>query len=586
MTGHEREALETEGIETLVLRYGQFYGPGTYYARDGISGARSRSGACRSSAPAQGSSPSWTSRTPPRRRSPPSTRRRPASTTSATTSPRRCRSGCRSTPRRWARSLHGGCRLWLARAGRRPARSPTRRSSCAAPPTPRPSASWAGSRATRAGARASARRSASGRRPRIRPVSDLEAAKQTLLEELREHSLVIGEVTLSSGAMAQYYVDARRALLRPAGLPRRRRADRGRCGRGRRDRCRRPGDGGDPARLRGDRGARRRRPGRLLRPQANARSTACSAGSRARSRPAPAASSSRTRSPPAARPSERSSGSASRASRSPPCSSSSTASPAAASGSKRRRKHPTGRWSRSTRSTRSAPTGARRWSGRARPEPGDPEGGPSAVEIRVVGCLIEKQRTTPDVYPALAQLAADRLQPVDQSRPGRRLRRGDRERGAAAAGAARLDPAGERPRRTRPQVPPPARRGARARRRRDLAARGADAARSADPGRAEAAQRAPASFADLAAVHETLDGLVGRGRSPVTRGGRARRRSATSSSSAPLRSSNRRRASLSPATPRSGWSGSSASSRSCANRSRRCAPPLASSGRRRVAPRN
>jgi nucleoside-diphosphate-sugar epimerase len=35
MTGHEREALETEGIETLVLRYGQFYGPGTYYARDG-----------------------------------------------------------------------------------------------------------------------------------------------------------------------------------------------------------------------------------------------------------------------------------------------------------------------------------------------------------------------------------------------------------------------------------------------------------------------------------------------------------------------------------------------------------------------
>jgi orotate phosphoribosyltransferase len=29
---------------------------------------------------------------------------------------------------------------------------------------------------------------------------------------------VIGEVTLSSGAVAQYYVDARRALLRPAGF--------------------------------------------------------------------------------------------------------------------------------------------------------------------------------------------------------------------------------------------------------------------------------------------------------------------------------------------------------------------------------
>jgi orotate phosphoribosyltransferase len=50
----------------------------------------------------------------------------------------------------------------------------------------------------------------------MRVVPDLDAARQTLLAELREHSLVIGEVTLSSGATAQYYVDARRALLRPA----------------------------------------------------------------------------------------------------------------------------------------------------------------------------------------------------------------------------------------------------------------------------------------------------------------------------------------------------------------------------------
>jgi orotate phosphoribosyltransferase len=49
-------------------------------------------------------------------------------------------------------------------------------------------------------------------------VADLDAAKRTLLAELREHSLVVGEVTLSSGAVAQYYVDARRALLRPAGF--------------------------------------------------------------------------------------------------------------------------------------------------------------------------------------------------------------------------------------------------------------------------------------------------------------------------------------------------------------------------------
>src|SRR5262245_51600086 len=40
--------------------------------------------------------------------------------------------------------------------------------------------------------------------------------RDTLLAELREHALVIGEVTLSSGQKAQYYVDAKRALLRPA----------------------------------------------------------------------------------------------------------------------------------------------------------------------------------------------------------------------------------------------------------------------------------------------------------------------------------------------------------------------------------
>jgi orotate phosphoribosyltransferase len=49
-------------------------------------------------------------------------------------------------------------------------------------------------------------------------VADLDVAKETLLAELREHSLILGEVTLASGATAQYYVDARRALLRPAGF--------------------------------------------------------------------------------------------------------------------------------------------------------------------------------------------------------------------------------------------------------------------------------------------------------------------------------------------------------------------------------
>ncbi|MSO41407.1 MAG: orotate phosphoribosyltransferase [Solirubrobacterales bacterium] len=47
--------------------------------------------------------------------------------------------------------------------------------------------------------------------------TDLDAATATLHRELREHALVIGEVTLTSGAKASYYVDAKRALLRPAG---------------------------------------------------------------------------------------------------------------------------------------------------------------------------------------------------------------------------------------------------------------------------------------------------------------------------------------------------------------------------------
>ncbi len=43
-------------------------------------------------------------------------------------------------------------------------------------------------------------------------------ARETHVEELRRHALVIGEVTLTSGAVAQYYVDAKRAILRPAGF--------------------------------------------------------------------------------------------------------------------------------------------------------------------------------------------------------------------------------------------------------------------------------------------------------------------------------------------------------------------------------
>jgi len=42
--------------------------------------------------------------------------------------------------------------------------------------------------------------------------------RETLISELRRHALIIGEVTLTSGRTASYYVDAKRAILRPAGF--------------------------------------------------------------------------------------------------------------------------------------------------------------------------------------------------------------------------------------------------------------------------------------------------------------------------------------------------------------------------------
>jgi orotate phosphoribosyltransferase len=44
------------------------------------------------------------------------------------------------------------------------------------------------------------------------------AARERMLAELRNHALVIGEVVLTSGRTAQYLVDAKRAILRPAGF--------------------------------------------------------------------------------------------------------------------------------------------------------------------------------------------------------------------------------------------------------------------------------------------------------------------------------------------------------------------------------
>jgi orotate phosphoribosyltransferase len=43
-------------------------------------------------------------------------------------------------------------------------------------------------------------------------------ARERLVAELQRHALVIGDVVLTSGATAQYLVDAKRAILRPAGF--------------------------------------------------------------------------------------------------------------------------------------------------------------------------------------------------------------------------------------------------------------------------------------------------------------------------------------------------------------------------------
>lgn len=43
-------------------------------------------------------------------------------------------------------------------------------------------------------------------------------ARERLIAQLREHALVIGEVVLASGRTASYLVDAKRAILMPAGF--------------------------------------------------------------------------------------------------------------------------------------------------------------------------------------------------------------------------------------------------------------------------------------------------------------------------------------------------------------------------------
>lgn len=46
----------------------------------------------------------------------------------------------------------------------------------------------------------------------------LRDARERLLEEMRAHALVLGEVVLTSGRTSSYLIDAKRAILRPAGF--------------------------------------------------------------------------------------------------------------------------------------------------------------------------------------------------------------------------------------------------------------------------------------------------------------------------------------------------------------------------------
>jgi nucleoside-diphosphate-sugar epimerase len=154
----ERAVVGAAGLEGLVLRYGWFYGPGTYFADDGSVARDVR----RRRLPVIGKgiglysfvhvddAASATSRR--------SSAERRAYTTSWTTTRRPSASGCRSTPRPSARRSRCACpsgsRGW--RWGRSRRWLTCRR----APRTRKRSRSSAGSRAGPAGARASAKRRA------------------------------------------------------------------------------------------------------------------------------------------------------------------------------------------------------------------------------------------------------------------------------------------------------------------------------------------------------------------------------------------------------------------------------------------
>lgn len=191
-----------------------------------------------------------------------------------------------------------------------------------------------------------------------------------------------------------------------------------------------------------------------------------------------------------------------------------------------------------------------------------------AAELRVVGCLLEKQRATPDAYPLslnalrLACNQATNREPVveyDEATVVEALRR------TALKGWTRLaSGAGSRARKYRHLMDEA------------LDADGAELSLLAvlmlrgaqTPGELKQRTERLHDFADLAAVQETLERLVERGYAERCRAGRGRRRSATGSCSATkgprLWLRRRQRIQTTAST------GSSGSSPGCASRSGLC----------------
>ena len=84
-----------------------------------------------------------------------------------------------------------------------------------------------------------------------------------------------------------------------------------------------------------------------------------------------------------------------------------------------------------------------------------------AVEIRVLGCLIEKQRTTPDAYPLSLNSLRLACNQTTNRDPVVEYEERDIKAALDRMSHSRLDAVRERRQQPRAEVPPSARRGAR-----------------------------------------------------------------------------------------------------------------------------